>query len=152
MGKVLDEQGPLELMQKGVTDGDASDRMLSGYEMKLTVNKKTGCWNWMGESTIHGYPSHWDDRAGVNRLVAHMMYAMFVDWNSDDKSLSQLNEDKMPRLRCRNKLCVNPAHLMVDAVTDKSGREKAIEKEKVSRELKAARGWVTTRASIWDKG
>ena len=135
------EEGPLELMQRGVTDVDASDRMMSGYEINLTVDKKTGCWNWMGESTIHGYPSHWDDRAGTNRLVSHILYSVLVDWNSEDAfpssldegdDLMEFDEDEMPPLRCGNKLCVNPAHLK----TGKWTRMKAKRREKVERKLR----------------
>lgn len=103
--KAKKAEKPLELMRKGVTGQEASDRMLSDYEIKLTVDEKTNCWNWVGEFTIHGYPAHWDDITGKNQLVSYLMWRMFKNWNYED-----VDDLGMPVLICGNRLCVNPEH------------------------------------------
>lgn len=65
-------------------------------------NPETGCWDWAGYVGTHGYGRVWNGR-GAPRLMAHrVVYEELVGPVADDKQLDHL---------CRNRACVNPAHL-----------------------------------------
>lgn len=98
------EEGPLELMQDGVTGGDASEQMMADYKMNIVVDEKSGCWNWVGDLTIYGFPAYWDDH-GKN-LLDYLYCAAMHDYGPDTISRGKL------LLSCKNKRCVNPAHLV----------------------------------------
>lgn len=69
---------------------------------KFTVDTETGCWVWNANKTPGGYGRIWVD--AVRRMVvAHRIsYELHVGKIPDGLDLDHL---------CRNRACVNPAHL-----------------------------------------
>lgn len=61
-----------------------------------TVNTETGCWEWNGCLTVHGYAHNFYGP------VARQMYIRRIGPVSDSLHLDHL---------CRNRRCVNPGHL-----------------------------------------
>lgn len=72
------------------------------------VEKTDGCWNWTGATNGHGYGRlTFDGRKGIEvsqrKIGAHRFaYELLVGPVPDGLDLDHL---------CRNRLCVNPAHL-----------------------------------------
>lgn len=62
------------------------------------VNDKTGCWLWAGKIGPRGY-----GYVGSNRRAAHRV--------SFEEHVGPIAEGLVIDHLCRNKLCVNPAHL-----------------------------------------
>jgi hypothetical protein len=71
------------------------------------VHKGEGCWEWQGRPGAGGYAQFKLSVDGVKRMVrAHRLaYALFYD-----VALTQENAETLDHL-CRNRMCVNPAHL-----------------------------------------
>jgi len=66
------------------------------------VRKSEGCWQWLGSCTSEGYGSFWLD--GRNRHAHRLSYELLVGAIPEHRQLDHL---------CRNRSCVNPAHLEV---------------------------------------
>lgn len=86
--------------RKGVVRplSDAKERLLAG------TSKSAGCWEWQGQVDRDGY-----GRMTVNyrpHLVHRVAYELFIGAIPEDYEIDHL---------CRNRPCVNPAHL--EAVT-----------------------------------
>ena len=78
--------------------------LLARFFAKVRVDASTGCWKWTGSLTRLGYAMvHHNGRSRSAHCVAH---AWFVGPVADGLELDHL---------CRNRWCVNPAHL--EAVT-----------------------------------
>lgn len=81
-------------------------RQLARFLPKFHVDDVTGCWNWTAASGPDGYGRfHLDARRipGRRPIVAHRVsYEHFVGPIPDGLQLDHL---------CRNRGCVNPAHL-----------------------------------------
>lgn len=61
------------------------------------------CWTWLGAPTPKGYGSIYDGNKPMKMLVAHRVaYELLVGPIPDGLQLDHL---------CRNRICVNPAHL-----------------------------------------
>ncbi|MEV6313401.1 HNH endonuclease signature motif containing protein [Streptomyces sp. NPDC051840] len=75
-------------------DGRLPDRFWS------KVRESNGCWIWIASHTQDGYGRYWD---GSRRSVSHRTsYEALVGPVPDGLQLDHL---------CRNRACVNPAHL-----------------------------------------
>ena len=84
-----------------MTNRERSVEFFSKYEVD-----KNGCWLWQGSITPKGYGYYWD---GTKCARAHRaFYEEHKGVIQDDLVLDHL---------CRNKACVNPAHL--EAVTNR---------------------------------
>src|SRR5688572_480308 len=67
---------------------------------KLQLDEQTGCWLWRGAITSSGYALFTIERRGI---CAHRVaYGLFVTWPEEGIDVHH---------RCRNRRCVNPAHL-----------------------------------------
>lgn len=88
-------------MIEGVSVADALDRFLA----KVAV-RDDGCWEWTGTRLPAGYGSFWwDGRKSYAHRFAHEAY------------IGPIPEGLTIDHLCRNKWCVNPAHL--EAVTQR---------------------------------
>jgi hypothetical protein len=85
-------------------DTDESVQMTDDYKMNFVVDEKSGCWNWVGDLSIYGFPVYYDDHD--NNLLAYLYCASIHDYGPDTISRGKL------LLSCKNKRCVNPAHLL----------------------------------------
>jgi len=81
-------------------------RTLEKFEKKYVVDARTGCWAWTDALGIHGYGYLKVD--GKRRRAHRLAYNHFVGPIPAGLVLDHL---------CRNRGCVNPAHL--EAVTQK---------------------------------
>lgn len=70
------------------------------------VQKSPGCWNWTA-STRAGYGGI--KIRGKNKLAHRVSYEMIVATIPDDLTIDHL---------CKNKLCVNPAHMEVVSLSE----------------------------------
>lgn len=98
------------------THGDTSvcttNRYVSMTErFWMKVQKGPGCWQWTGGAR-DGYGTFTEGSKGVTHLAHRLAYELTVGPIPDGKLLDH---------RCRNTLCVNPAHLR--PVTRKQNRE-----------------------------
>ncbi len=76
------------------------DRILALFLAKIDLNHDSGCWLWTGEVTPKGYGR---GRFAGQRIYAHRLaYELFVGPFPDGLVTDHL---------CRNRRCVNPAHL-----------------------------------------
>lgn len=68
------------------------------------INKTNDCWIWTGAISGNGYGQIWGDKNGKQMsLPAHrVVYGLLVGEIPDKLDIDHL---------CRNKTCVNPAHL-----------------------------------------
>ena len=74
------------------------ERTLARFWAK--VNKTDGCWEWSGAINTGGYGSFWN---GIREVKAHRFaYELLCEQIRDGLTLDHL---------CRNRSCVNPAHL-----------------------------------------
>lgn len=85
-------------LRKGSPDPRPSP--LERFQANYRVNPLTGCWEWSGGRDTHGYSQWGLDRrsAGAHRWA----YEHFVGPIPDGLVIDHL---------CRNRACVNPAHL-----------------------------------------
>lgn len=75
---------------------------LERFEAKYRVNPETGCWNWTAHTTINGY-GLFRPGGSQNHVSAHRAsYQFYVGEIPDGLTIDHL---------CRNRACVNPAHL-----------------------------------------
>lgn len=72
---------------------------LKSFE-KYRVNPKTGCWDWLRKKNPQGYGMMW---RGHRCYGAHVLF--WIDANGPIPEGCDLHH------RCKNKGCVNPAHL-----------------------------------------
>lgn len=61
-----------------------------------------GCVEWTGFRTRDGYASTWNPRRKTTQLAHRVVYEYMVGPVPDDLTIDHL---------CRNRVCVNPAHL-----------------------------------------
>ncbi len=88
------EVGPAKSLRR--RKWTAKDRILD----RINIDPVTECWNWQGAKFASGYGQVWSDGRGWG---AHRLSWMaFVGPIADDLVLDHL---------CRNRACVNPAHL-----------------------------------------
>lgn len=75
------------------------DRFLSRF-----VEDATGCWTWLGSLDRYGYGGFWvkEDGGWVKHKAHRVSYWLFVGPIPDGLQIDHL---------CRNRRCVNPAHL-----------------------------------------
>lgn len=91
-----------------MTDTPAEVRALADAYL---INPRSGCWVWTGKINRRGY-----GYAGPNNRAAHrILYELHVGPIPDGLVIDHL---------CRNKLCVNPAHL--EPVTPKENTLRGI--------------------------
>ena len=77
-----------------------NSRRVDGQSFRIDPN--TGCWNWCGAIQSNGYAKAWD---GKRVTYGHrIMYERLVGNIPEGRQLDHL---------CRNRKCVNPAHLEV---------------------------------------
>lgn len=84
-------------------------RNLPGHRHPLPVLKRyeidgeTGCWNWLGHiDKVHGYPQCSPAGEGRTTVAHRVLYEHHVGPIPEGLHLDHL---------CRNRACVNPAHL-----------------------------------------
>lgn len=87
-----------------------TDRALGKY-----VVQSDGCWQWLGAKTTLGY-GYLQER-GKNHFAHRVVYSHFKGSISKDLVLDHL---------CRNRLCVNPAHMECVTLPENSVRGRAI--------------------------
>jgi hypothetical protein len=90
--------------------------------VKFTV--APGCWPWHGATLPNGYGEIWDPVARKNRMAHRRVYELLVGPIAAGLQIDHL---------CRNKACVNPAHM--EQVTS---RENTVRHYRWVREQKAA--------------
>ena len=76
---------------------------LERFSQKYTVDPETGCWVWTGYLDKDGYGQFWD---GTTNGRAHRIALRLVGGK-------EIPEGKVTDHLCRNRACVNPAHLRV---------------------------------------
>lgn len=87
----------------------ATRRQIVEYLMShVSVDERTGCWNWLGALTTKGY-----GRLQLKRY--RIYYAHRVAWMI--LARRKIPEGKQLDHLCRNRKCANPAHL--EAVTSR---------------------------------
>ena len=71
------------------------------FWLKVDVRDAAECWAWQQSTGSHGYGQTWD---GITVRLAHRV--AWAVWHD-----SQLPEGMTVDHACRNRICVNPAHL-----------------------------------------
>lgn len=107
---VADKNGQslnVKLGVKGFIKSPAIQRLMS----RVVVLEDCGCWVYTG-SKVKGYGQIWVD--GRHRLAHRVSYEHHIGTIANDRELDHL---------CRNKACVNPAHL--EPVTHKENMLRA---------------------------
>ena len=74
----------------------------AGTELVGYVIQESGCWDWVGGTINGGYGRMWYN--GKQRLAHRAMYEQLHGPIPDDLQCDHL---------CRNRLCVNPAHMEI---------------------------------------
>lgn len=75
-------------------------KIRSNLDRFVSIVPITGCWMWMMKIDRHGYGCSW---GGASKEKAHrVFYTLFVGPIRDGMTIDHL---------CRNRWCVNPAHL-----------------------------------------
>jgi hypothetical protein len=83
----------------GSPDGAARAPALDRFKAKV-IEQSDGCWAWQGYLMPNGYGTFCVD--GVSRLAHRAAYTLLVGPIPDGLTIDHL---------CRNRACVNPAHL-----------------------------------------
>lgn len=73
---------------------------LSKFFARVVMEENTGCWNWSGHRIQSGYGRFWF--RGKTRAAHRVAYELFVGPIDEGLTIDHL---------CRNRGCVNPAHL-----------------------------------------
>jgi HNH endonuclease len=78
--------------------------LLERFQAKYRVNEETGCWDWLGSKYLNGYGSfRRGGPGGGQQAPAHRIaYELFKGPIPDGLTIDHA---------CRNRGCVNPAHL-----------------------------------------
>lgn len=81
------------------------------FESKYEVDPTSGCWNWQGTIDSKGYGRL--DRGGRPQKAHRVAHELIIGPIRADLTIDHL---------CRNKRCVNPAHLEPVTVSENSRR------------------------------
>jgi hypothetical protein len=84
---------------------DLATPLKERFDAKWKLDTRSGCWVWQAASKGHGYGAIWvTSGTGVGQqMLAHRVgYELYIGPVPDGMQLDH---------RCRNRACVNPAHL-----------------------------------------
>jgi hypothetical protein len=95
-------------------DRDTKERAKRYIHARSAIDEPTGCWGWTGSLTRDGYGQVGDDKLVSDTGIkgAHRLsYAVHNDYEFSGRG-------EQTRHRCRNRRCINPAHLLTGTAQD----------------------------------
>lgn len=88
---------------------------------KISIDKKTGCWNWKGALNTYGYGETWFNRR--MEVTHRLMYAWLVTPIPQGVGSSILILDHFV---CENRACCNPQHLRLTSTKENLRRTNSV--------------------------